>query len=210
MAERRRSSSTRAVRPQSVSKRPPRTVAPDSVDFRDRKYAPAVARALAAELLPPSDALHPVLNQQTTDACTGFGLATVIHVLLARRDRRLAKQVSPFMLYGMARHYDNLPGTSATNGSTCRGALKGWFKHGACEQSLWPRVAEPKPTGRIDWWDDGVLRPLGAYYRVEPRSVVDIQSALNETGVLYASADTHPGWDIGYLLTAAQRRSKRI
>ena len=36
---------------------------------------------------------------------------------------------------------------------------------------------------------------------IEPRSVVDMQSALNETGVLFASSDTHPGWDVGYLLT---------
>ena len=58
------------------------------------------------------------------------------------------------------------------------GALKAWFKHGACDLDFWPKLAEPKPTGKVDWWDDGVRRPLGAYYRVERRSVVDIQAVL--------------------------------
>jgi hypothetical protein len=43
-----------------------------------------------------------------------------------------------------------------------------------------------------------VLRPLGGYYRVDSRSVVDMQVALNETGVLIGSALAHGGWDEGY------------
>jgi hypothetical protein len=192
------------------SRKPPRSVSPDSVDFRDRIYTPPVEHAPAPQILPAAASLHPVLNQASTDACTGFALATVIHTLLARRDRKLAAEVSPFMLYGMARHYDNLPGTSAANGSTCRGVLKGWFKHGACDIGFWPRLAEPKATGKVDWWDDGVRRPLGSYYRVERRSVVDMQAALNQTGVLLASADTHPGWDAGSELSAKAKKSKSI
>jgi hypothetical protein len=194
----------------SSLKRPPRSVAPDSVDFRDRIFLPSVERAPAKEVLPPPASLHPILNQGSTDACTGFALATVIHMLLGRRDGKLAQQVSPFMLYGMARHYDNLPGTRAADGSTCRGALKGWFKHGACERNFWPQLREPKATGKVDWWDEGVKRPLGAYFRVERRSVVDMQIALNETGVLFANGDTHPGWDVGSRLSAAQKASKSI
>ena len=188
------------------SRRPPRSVAPDAIDFRDRLYLPPVEHAPASHILPPAASLHPVLNQGSSDACTGFGLATVIHALIGRRDKKLAAQVSPYMLYGMARHYDNIPGTSAADGSTCRGALKGWFKHGACVLDLWPHTREPGPTGKVDWWDDGVKRPLGAYYRVERRSIVDMQAALNETGALYASADTHPGWDAGSDLSAKERK----
>lgn len=200
----------RTLRPEDRPTRPVRNVAPDAIDFRDRKFLPAVDRAPPSELRPGKAELHPVLNQTTTDACTGFALATVIHVLLGRRDGRLAEQVSPFMLYGMARHYDNLSGTKATNGSSVRGALKGWFKHGACARPLWPRLAEPKPSRNPDWWDDGALRPLGAYFRVEPRSIVDMQYALNEAGVLYASADTHPGWDVGWKLAPAERRARAL
>ena len=194
----------------STRGKPPRSVAPDGIDFRDRVYAPPVEHAPAPHIVPAPPLLHPILNQARTDACTGFALATVIHALLSRRDRKLAAQVSPFMLYGMARHYDNLPGTDPANGSTCRGALKAWFKHGACDVGLWPRLAEPKATGKVDWWDDGVKRPLGAYYRVERRSIVDMQAALNETGVLYASADTHGGWDAGSGLSTKERQRKAI
>jgi hypothetical protein len=101
------------------------------------------------------------------------------------------------MLYGMARRYDDLRGEAPDGGSSLRGALKGWFKHGACRQALWPKLDEPVPTGKPDWWDDGVRRPLGAYYRVDARSVVDMQLALNETSVLLASALAHDGWNDG-------------
>src|SRR5664279_5173130 len=107
-------------RDNSGTQRVPRSVSPDSIDFRDRLYTPPVEHAPAQHILPAPSAQHPVLNQHSTDACTGFGLATVIHVLLSRRDRKLAAQVAPFMLYGMARHYDNLKGTNPANGSTCR------------------------------------------------------------------------------------------
>lgn len=178
---------------------PIRNVSPDSVDFRDRPYHPSVALIPGPELRPARLARLPVLNQQSTDACTGFALATCVHALLLRRDHALAKPVSPFMLYGMARRYDNLPGDRAANGSTCRGVLKGWFKHGVCEERLWPKLVEPTGKTRgTDWWDDGVRRPLGAYYRVDPRSVVDMQIALAEAGVLLASAQTHAGWDAGF------------
>ena len=191
--------------------RPPRTVSPDSVDFRDRVYAPTLSRAPVSELLPPDPTIRPILNQKSTDACTGFALATAVHVLLGKRDNALAATVSPFMLYGMARRYDNLPGLAPTNGSTCRGALKGWFKHGASAEDLWPKLEEPTELVHgVDWWDDAVRRPLGAYYRVAPGSVVDMQVALNEVGVLFASADTHHGWDAGLLASKSHARGKRI
>ena len=148
--------------------------------------------------LPP--ATHrPRLNQRDTSACTGFALATVVHVLTSRRDSEPADPVSPFMLYGMARRYDELRGEAPDGGSSLRGALKGWFKHGVCEQAALAEARRAAARRRArDWWDDGVRRPLGAYYRVDSRSVVDMQVALNETGVLLASALAHAGWDDGY------------
>ena len=194
-----------------IPARPPRSVSPDSVDFRDRVYAPSLSRAPVDELAPPALKIRPILNQRSTDACTGFALATAVHVLLGKRDQALAEAVSPFMLYGMARRYDNLPGQDPTNGSTCRGALKGWFKHGAAATDLWPRLEEPTELVRgVDWWDDAVRRPLGAYFRVEPGSVADMQVALNEVGVLLASADTHEGWDAGALASKSRDHAKRI
>jgi len=107
--------------------------------------------------------------------------------------------VSPFMLYSMARRYDEFRGAEADTGSSLRGALKGWHKHGACRERLWPDLKMPKvpPDPRNDWWIDAVRRPLGAYYRVEPQQIADLHVALDEVGILYASAVCHAGWDEG-------------
>ncbi len=172
-------------------------VSPDTLDFRDRMYAPSINRSPAATLRPPPAAHRPVLDQGGSQACTGFALATCIHILLSKRDEGLTQNVSPFMLYSLARRYDSLTTNDARAGSTCRGALKAWFKHGVCGQTLWRTLEEPKllnAGSAAEWWNDGAARPLGAYYRVDPRSVTDMQVALNEVGALFASALTHSGW----------------
>ena len=179
----------RAARPT-----PQLNVTPDRLDLRDRPYRPAVALAPPAQLRTATQA--PVLQQGDTNACTGVALATVVSHLLVRAGRAKDAEVSPWMLYSMARRYDEFPGANADTGSSLRGALKGWYKHGACARRLWDGLAMPQAgnePGR-DWWLDAVNRPLGAYYRVDMRSVTDMHVALNEVGVLYASALTHDGW----------------
>ena len=42
-----------------------------------------------------------------------------------------AARVSPRMLYELARRYDEWPG-EAYEGSSARGAIKAWAKHGVC------------------------------------------------------------------------------
>ncbi len=177
-----------------------RNVAPDRIDLRDRPYLPTVAVIPGASLEPKTDI--PVLYQGDTNACTGFSLASVIYHLQRTAKRSPAQcSVSPFMLYSMARRYDEFPGDPAADtGSSLRGAMKGWHKHGACASKLW--TSEKMPTGPVkkiadDWWLDAVLRPLGAYYRVDTRSITDMHVALNEVGILYASAVCHSGWDEG-------------
>ncbi len=74
-----------------------RNVVPDSVDLRDRPYLPSVT-VVPVEMLAP-DTNIPVLNQESTSACTGFALASVIYHLQRRAKRRAADcPVSPFML----------------------------------------------------------------------------------------------------------------
>jgi hypothetical protein len=177
--------------------KPVRNVTPDKLDLRDRPYLPAVALAPPPRLGPRRRA--PVLDQGSSSACTGFALATVVNRLLAASGRGRETPVSPWMLYSMARRYDEFPGASEAAGSSLRGALKGWFKHGACAAKLWSGPEMPQPARRAadDWWQDAVNRPLGAYYRVDFRSVTDMHVALNETGVLYASAVAHRGWLAG-------------
>lgn len=179
-----------------------RNVVPDSIDLRDRPYIPSI-RIIPAEVFAPKVSI-PVLNQRQTNACTGFALASVIyHLQLAAKRKPANYEVSPFMLYSMARRYDEFPGSpGADTGSSLRGAMKGWYKHGACAASLWPDLDMPMPVSQDedaahDWWLDAVRRPLGAYYRVDARSVTDMQVAINEIGVLYASAVAHGGWDEG-------------
>ncbi|MGH7180804.1 MAG: C1 family peptidase, partial [Nitrospiraceae bacterium] len=181
---------------------PIRNVVPDRLDLRDRLYMPPVSVMPDLAFNPKTDI--PVLNQGQTNACTGFALASVVYHLqhTAKREQKDCC-VAPFMLYSMARRYDEFPGApDVDTGSSLRGAMKGWYKHGACSDRLWP--SEQMPTGHMtkstdDWWLDAVQRPLGAYYRVDTRSVTDMHVALNEVGILYASAVCHSGWNEGFL-----------
>lgn len=164
-----------------------RNVRPDALDFRDLPFRANVAVAPQPRLFP--SLRLPVKDQGETNACTGFGLSLVVEHLL-RRARRPAATVSPYMLYSMARRYDEFPGAK-DEGSSLRGALKGWFKHGACVDSLWRSGVAMPPVPddpKKDWWLEAVNRPLGAYYRIATRSIADIHCALNEVGIVCASA----------------------
>lgn len=170
-------------------------VTPDRLDLRDRPFLPGVALAPPASLM--ATPRPKAMDQGESSACTGFALAAVVDHLLARSGRAKDAGVSPWMLYSMARRYDEFPGASEDAGSSLRGALKGWYRHGACAHALWKGLAMPRGQGEAPgepWWLDAVNRPLGAYYRVDMRSVTDMHVALSEVGALYASALTHAGW----------------
>ncbi len=169
-------------------------VRPDSVDLRDWLYRPSIAVSPRAWMLPNDP--RAVKDQKQSNACTGFALATVIETLLARGDRP-AEQISGYMLYSMARRYDEWSDNDeADAGSSLRGALKGWTRHGASLARLWKNPAMPAATNdpNTDWWLDAVKRPLGTYYRIAPKEIRDIHVALAEAGVVYASAMIHDGW----------------
>lgn len=187
---------------------------PDRLDLRDRPYLPLV-RSLPPffpsdrdirQLLPAYVRAKLVLNQGQEGSCTGFGLACVIDFLLFRRGldesrrRRRLETVSPRMLYHLARFYDEWPGEDY-DGSSCRGALKAWHKHGVCSERLWPYRNAQKIArfmAPADGWDvDAMQRRLGVYYRINRESVVDIQAAIYQIGAVYVSASAHDGWDLG-------------
>src|SRR3989304_9948304 len=111
----------------------------DPLDFRDRLYVPTLVEVpIRIDLDKYKEAFIPILNQGNEGACTGFGLTTVVHYLL--RTRQVGKDdrnVSPRMLYEMAKRYDEWPGEKYS-GSSARGAMKGWHKHGVCMEQLWP------------------------------------------------------------------------
>jgi hypothetical protein len=159
----------------------------DTVDLRDRFYEPALLQ-LATKIDPPDDLV--ILDQQREDACTGFGLAAVINLLRARNGR--GGQVSPRMLYEMARRYDDWPGEDY-GGSSCRGAIKGWYHMGVCSDSVWPYDPDRPGALTVDRAREAFDCTIGAYYRLRP-DVVDFHAALNEVGAIFASARVHRGW----------------
>lgn len=172
----------------------------DTVDFRDLMFTPTLAEV--PQTRPLDDYLAhkvPILDQGTEGACTGFGLATVVHYLLnTRKHWPDNTTVSPRMLYDMARRYDEWEGTSYS-GSSCRGAMKGWQKHGVCTETRWPYLpgtAANAPAEALtnDRATDAVGRPLGAYFRVNHRDVVSMHTAIAEVGVVYVSCVVHEGW----------------
>lgn len=180
---------------------------PDRIDLRDRVYQPRLVslpdrypRIEDVERHVPQYAERMVLDQGEEGACTGFGLAGVINYLEWKRngfDAARLKPVSPRMLYHIARMYDEWAGEDY-EGSSCRGAMKGWHRHGVCTEHLWPyrdgtgKVAFVPPAD--GWADDAASRPLGAYYRIEKSSIADLQSAVCEVGAIYCSAQVHKGW----------------
>lgn len=168
----------------------------DTLDFRDRMFEPTLIEVPVRR--PLDDYLAagvPVLDQGTEGACTGFGLATVVHYLL--RTRRVVpdpQAVSPRMLYDMARRYDEWPGDKY-EGSSARGAMKGWHKHGVCAETHW-RYKNPQDKARYpNRFEDALRRPLGAYLRVNHKDIVAMHSAISEVGILYATAQVHSGWE---------------
>jgi len=170
---------------------------PDTVDFRDRMFVPTLVE-VPLEL--PLDEYRqrevPVLDQGREGACTGFGLATVVHYLLRTRQRSADQdRVSSRMLYEMAKRYDEWPGEEYA-GSSARGAIKGWHKHGVCTDDRWPyRVGRPDRRLTDERARSARERPLGAYFRVNHKDVVAMHAALAEVKVLYATAIVHEGWN---------------
>ncbi len=193
---------------------------PDRLDFRDLPYRPPL-RSLEPRW--PSDEVIArnlqgyikaglVRDQGSEGACTGFGLTCVANYLRWVRYVEAGSKgpfvsVSPRMFYDLARRYDEWPGVDY-EGSSCRGALKGWNKHGVCTEELWPSVLGPDDKAvfvppKPGWELDATTRPLGVYYRVDKGSVVDLQAALNDIGAVYVSSNVHDGWD--HLLGSKKR-----
>ena len=183
---------------------------PDRIDLRDRIYQPRLVclpdsfpQQTDIEKYLPIYANKFVLDQGHEGACTGFGLAAAVNFLQWRNNEYVdsgLKVVSPRMLYHMAQLYDEWAGEDY-DGSSCRGAMKGWHHHGVCSDATWPyrdpkgniKFISPKPK----WEQEAAKLPLGAYYRIDIQSINDLQSAICEVGAVYCSACVHDGWYIG-------------
>lgn len=162
---------------------------PDRIDLRDWFYEPTLApipdQLVNCHLVPE------VLDQGQEGACTGFALAAVINFLLAKRGKKHG--VSPRMLYELARRYDEWPGEDY-EGSSARGAMKAWVKHGVCRRTTWPDDLHGPGHLSDKMATEALYAPGGAYYRVRHRQVRDMHAALHETGILYVTLMVHNGW----------------
>lgn len=168
----------------------------DSTDFRDLIYQP-VLEQLPRERLPATEHIH-IRDQGREGACTGFGLAAVIDYLNQGRVRAGVldgpwEEVSTRMLYEMARCHDRWPGEDY-EGSSARGAMKGWHKNGVCPEADWRYVIGESGALTAERAGKALRYPLGAYYRVLPRRS-DFQAAILEAQVLFVTARVHAGWN---------------
>ncbi|XOC78093.1 C1 family peptidase [Microvirga sp. M2] len=167
-------------------------ILPDMPDIRDRIYLPHL-RALLPGIYPRI--AFPVRNQGRDSSCTGFALAHVIDFLRSREvgpDR--PEPVSSRMLYEMAKRNDEWEG-SAYEGSSIRGALKGFYQNGVCSDATAPDKPGIKRWAlTYDMAKEARETRLGAYFRVQP-DISDYHAALNDIGVIYASAQIHSHWD---------------
>jgi hypothetical protein len=176
----------------------------DNIDVRDRLFQPAPI-SLDDEC-PRADVIARffgayakaglILNQGREGACTGFGLSCVVNYLRWIKAGNPAKleSVSPRMLYTLARRYDEYEG-EAYEGSTCRGAIKGWFGNGVCLESDWPYAPEASNPPRYGYAKAALATTLGVYYRIDLKSITDVQAAIAQHGAVFVSANTHDGWD---------------
>ena len=159
----------------------------DIPDLRDWPFEPSL-RKLSRYIRPPSGLI--ILDQQQEGACTGFGLAAIINMLNQERGNDVI--VSPRMLYEMAKRHDEWQGEDYA-GSSCRGAIKGWYNMGVCRDSMWKYKPNKPGDITVPRAKDARKNTIGAYYRIQPR-VSDFHAALNEAGAIYCSATTHRGW----------------
>jgi hypothetical protein len=170
----------------------------DPPDLRDRQYQPPPLPLPAQHPAPNDikglfkDYRKLVRNQGEDASCTGYGLACVINFARWQRAgfRAGVESVSARMLYNYARRYDEYAGEDY-RGSSCRGALKGWFNHGVCLESDWPDHQRP----RYGYAERALQTTLGVYYRIDTASITDLQAAVLQTHAIYVSAFTHAGWD---------------
>jgi hypothetical protein len=164
----------------------------DAPDFRDYIYQPPLI-TLRPEMPVPGDLW--IRDQGGSRACTGFALAAVID-RLRLRDGEVSPSadtaVSVRMLYEMALRYDEWAGEEDA-GSSCRGALKGWYNMGVCREALYPFDRKQNRGWSIEAAKDARKCTVGAYYRLGCR-ISDYHAALNEVGAILCSAGVHDGW----------------
>ena len=102
------------------------------------------------------------------------------------------------MLYHLARFYDEWPGEDY-DGSSCRGALKGWHRHGVCEDRLWPyrdKAGDVVFIEPAEGWDQPTPRSarLASTTASTRARSWTCRRPSREVGAIYCSGNVHAGW----------------
>ena len=106
---------------------------PDTIDFRDAMYVPALVEVAALSTSKATGrSKYPCFSTRAkAHALLRAGDGCQLSADDARQEADGRRGGSAAMLYQMAKRCDEWPGEDY-DGSSARGAMKGWHKHGAC------------------------------------------------------------------------------
>lgn len=170
-------------------------IRPDPPDFRDRFYEPGLVRI--EHVKDPPDLISDIVRDQGDEGtCTGQALAAAIDIQSALRGIAVkgSDRASARMLYEMARAHDEYP-DDELEGSSARGAIKGFFHNGVCTEKHAPYAAwEPGWRLTVDRAKAARSLSLGAYLRLR-HVLYDYHAALCEAGAVVVTAMVHAGWE---------------
>ncbi len=175
-------------------------IAPDPPDERDLMYVPEHEPGYVRPVAVDHEEYRRLVGttwHQRGEECTGFALAAIANYHRRRRhDDPTLPSVSRRMMYEMAQMYDD---EAWEEGSTLRGALKGWSRTGVALDELWPYDPRDEDGSRHGTLTlarllDARRRPLLSYRKIEGTDVGAMQDALAAGYPLYVSARLHVGW----------------
>lgn len=189
-------------------------IVPDAPDERDHVWEPTDDSVEVPDRVDPADyqRLVGVTWHQRGEECTGFALAAIANYRIRRHhDDPALPSVSRRMLYESAQLHDD---EDFEEGSTVRGALRGWRRTGVALDDLWPydpddEHGEKHGTLTLSRLLDARHRPLASYRRIMHADVDRMRRALAEGHALFAAARIHVGWYRLFLPDAPSRIERR-
>lgn len=201
----------------SADPRPPdivTNIVPDAPDGRDRFWEPTGDSAEVPDRvdLDGYQRLVGVTWHQRGEECTGFALAAIANYAIRRHhDDPELPSVSRRMLYESAQLHDD---EEFEEGSTLRGALRGWRRTGVALDELWPYDPDDEHGDKhgaltLARLLDARHRPLVSYRRIMHAEADRMRRALAEGHALFAAAQIHVGWYRLFLPNSPSRIERR-